>query len=625
MKVTPGRQRLFLIAGSLLFTAAFFVTWGMAQTGHRIYLPLIARRDPPPVILITEVLYDPAGDEPAGEWVELYNPRSTDLDLSAYKIGDAESAGKAEGMYQFPPGTHLPPQTALVIADNAAVFYQVYGFWPDYEFTESDPFVPTMSKYLWWAGGNLNLSNAGDEVLLLDTDNRIADALSWGNSTVVFDPPAPASGDGISLERYPALQDSDSSADWRAQAFPNPGQVDPRYPTPTPRPTSTATPAVGRIYLSEALIHPLANEPAAEWIELYNPETYPVTLGGLKIGDEETRGGGEGMYVFPSGAQIAPGQALIVAVQGAVFSSTWGFAPDYELNDTLSGIPTLEKDSAWATGSLNLSNGGDEILLLDRDDTLLDALSWGNSAFAFNPAAPAPDAGESLERYPPAVDTDTAADWRLREIPDPGRVDLTPPTATPVPSETPTPTATPLPADHLLISEVLYDAAGAEPAGEWIELHNPTTATIALDGYKIGDEETPGGAEGMYAFPISATLAAGDFLLIANDGAVFSATWGFAPDYELNGSLPGVPDLNRYTAWSGGSIQLGNSGDEVLLLGPDDGVVDALSWGTSSVFLSPPAPDVPEGHSLERYPPWMDSDSASDWRDQSAPSPANGL
>ncbi len=633
----PGRRRAIFVAGSLMLTAAFFVSWAGAQGGRRVYLPLVVRRDPPPPLLITEVLFDPAGDEPGGEWVELYNPRGAPLDLSLYKLGDAEAAGKGEGMYQFPPGAQLPAHSAVVIANNAAVFHAAYGFWPEYEFNESDPFVPTLPKYLWWASRSINLSNSGDEVLLLDGEDRVADALSWGSSSVFLDPAAAPPPEGSSLERYPALQDADSAADWRAQPQPNPGAVDPRFPTATPAPVD------GGLLLSEVMPHPAEGEPAAEWVELYNPETFTVTLGGLKIGDEEHAGGGEGMYLFPAGARIGPGQALVVAVQGAVFSSTWGFAPDYELVDSLSAVPDLAKYTAWAGGSLNLSNSGDEVLLLGRDDALLDALSWGNSDFAFAPALPSPAAGESLERYPPSADTDRAADWRVQASPAPGRVDTTPPTATPSPTATatatplpsgtpsptatatstatPPPTATPSPAGHVLISQVLYDPLGAEPDGEWIELHNPLTVSLPLGGYKVGDEETPGGSEGMFAFPLTATIPAGGFVLIASRGDVFSSTWGFAPDYELTDSLPGVPELQKYTPWSGGGLYLGNSGDEVLLLGPDDSLVDALSWGASTFAFDPPAPDVPAGHSLERVPPWADSDTAADWRDQSAPQP----
>jgi len=42
-------------------------------------------------LVISEVLYDPAGVEPDAEWIEIYNPGSVPLSLSGYKIGDEET------------------------------------------------------------------------------------------------------------------------------------------------------------------------------------------------------------------------------------------------------------------------------------------------------------------------------------------------------------------------------------------------------------------------------------------------------------------------------------------------------------------------------------------------------
>jgi hypothetical protein len=59
-----------------------------------------------------------------------------------------------------------------------------------------------------------------------------------------------------------------------------------------------------------------------------------------------------------------------------------------------------------------MSNTNDQALILDGNDTLVDAASWGGT-FAFNPglAQPVLD-GQSYERINVYVDTDTAADWQ---------------------------------------------------------------------------------------------------------------------------------------------------------------------------------------------------------------------
>lgn len=589
-------------------------------------------------LLISEVIYDPTGDEPGAEWIELYNATGQPLALGSFKIGDEEATGESEGMYQFPPGT-LAPGTVIVIANRASDFQLTYGFSPNYELTDTDPDVPNMIKYTAWAGGSMSLTNTGDEVLLLDHYDTVVDALSWGSSTFAFDPSAPLVAQGTSLERRPPYADTNTATDWEPQPSPTPGAVDLSTPTPTPTLTLTPTPFGGGLLISEVLFNPTGTEPNAEWIELYNDTGTPLILSGFKVGDEETPGEGEGMYQFPPGATAEPGAVIVIANRASDFTPG---QPDYELTDTDPDVPDLIKYTVWASGSANLADSGDEILLLDYNDTLIDAVSWGNSSFAFDPPVPTVVEGHSIERVPANEDTDTAADWQDQPTPDPGSVNLTPPTPTPTltltPSPTPTPTSTsmstptptytptptPTPFDGLLlISEVLYDSTGTEPAAEWIEIYNASGQTIDLSAFKIGDEETQGNNEGMFQFPPGSTLADGEVIVIANQADVFTATYGFLPNYELVETDPTVPNMIEYTAWGSGNINLANTGDEVLLLDGGNYLVDAVSWDTSTWAFDPPVADVPEGHSIERVPANVDTDTNVDWVDQAVPDPGN--
>ncbi len=201
-------------------------------------------------MVISEVLYDPTTAEPDGEWVELYNMSGLTIDLSVYKVGDEETSGGGEGMFQFPAGASIAPGQVIVIAENAAAFATNYGFSPDYEFTANDAGVPDMVKYTAWAGGNIGLGNSGDEILLLDGTDTLVDSVSWGSSNWAFNPDAPDVAAGHSLERNPADADTDTAVDWLNQSVPAPGSVvlsgptpTPILPTFTPPPGPTATPA----------------------------------------------------------------------------------------------------------------------------------------------------------------------------------------------------------------------------------------------------------------------------------------------------------------------------------------------------------------------------------------------
>jgi len=114
------------------------------------FFPLLLNTWPTPQparLLISEVVYDPDGLEPAGEWIEIYNAGGSPVDLDAHKLGDEETQGEQEGLYAFPPGAQLQPGEVAVVAGQAAVFLARYGQPPDFELRESDPLVPDMVRY----------------------------------------------------------------------------------------------------------------------------------------------------------------------------------------------------------------------------------------------------------------------------------------------------------------------------------------------------------------------------------------------------------------------------------------------------------------------------------------------
>lgn len=199
-----------------------------AGTRLAVHLPLVLRGytapQPADHLLVSEVLYAGANDS---EWVEILNPTSTPLDLSAWHVGDAEGPDVFEGMYQFPAGTVLGPGQVLVVAASAEVFRQEYGALPDFEFYATDATVPTLQPAPLWGTGEWHLRNDGDQVLLLDGAYRVVDVLVYGDA--VYPGVVPHPGVAFythSLERYPPLFDTDDcSLDFRDWPFPNPGSL----------------------------------------------------------------------------------------------------------------------------------------------------------------------------------------------------------------------------------------------------------------------------------------------------------------------------------------------------------------------------------------------------------------
>ena len=189
----------------------------------RSYLPVVYGKAPAGPVLISEMLYDPGSKDETLEWIEVYNAGSQPFDLTGWHLGDEETPGSAEGLYQFPSGAILAPGDWLVIASQGSAFYQRYGFLPDFEWIDSHPETPDLLRCKAWSSGGLGLNDDGDEVLLLDRFYRLVDAVSWGISTWAFAPAALDVPSGQSLTRITSSLDTDSAADWKARRSPTPG------------------------------------------------------------------------------------------------------------------------------------------------------------------------------------------------------------------------------------------------------------------------------------------------------------------------------------------------------------------------------------------------------------------
>jgi uncharacterized repeat protein (TIGR01451 family) len=165
----------------------------------------------------------------------------------------------------------------------------------------------------------------------------------------------------------------------------------------------------------------------------------------------------------------------------------------------------------------------------------------------------------------------------------------------------------------LLISEVLYDPSGSEPGAEFIEIVNASPISQSLAIYKIGDEETYDGTEGMRQFP-GGTIAAGEVIVWANNADTFSSTYGFLPDYAQNDGGHPVSETNAYSPWSNAALSMANGGDEVLVLDGSDTVIDVATYGSGSWPGVSNNLTANDGESLERVPAdWDTNDMTTDF------------
>ncbi len=180
------------------------------------------------------------------------------------------------------------------------------------------------------------------------------------------------------------------------------------------------------------------------------------------------------------------------------------------------------------------------------------------------------------------------------------------------------------PATYVLISEVLYNPAGLDDK-EFIELVNPTNATIDLSNYSLGDAVNPTDFEDVRRFPPGTTIAPGGTIVVATAATAFFAEHGVNPDFEILSTDTAVPNLIDDLNWGDPAtfLQLGNSGDEVILRNPADQVVDVVTYGTGSYpGVVACATVTTLNASLERFPFDRDTDDCTvDFREWAFPNP----
>jgi hypothetical protein len=147
-----------------------------------------------------------------------------------------------------------------------------------------------------------------------------------------------------------------------------------------------ATQSRGAVLVTEFMPNPAGTDTEREWMEIYNSGPDAVDLTNWKVGDEEAvpnpTAGGEGMFTFPAGTTMQPGDVLVIAVQAGGFEDLYGFKPDFEFNtDTDPAVPQMTKYTSWGTGSFSLGNDLDHALVVDPTDTIVSLMATGTRGF----------------------------------------------------------------------------------------------------------------------------------------------------------------------------------------------------------------------------------------------------
>ncbi len=360
-------------------------------------------------IWLSELLIDPnAVPDAAGEWIELYNSGPNPVNLREWTLADLD-----KDAHPISTDLWIHPGTFLLLGRN-----------PDPNLNGG------VSLHYTYSG--LALANSQDELLLIAPDGTTVDQLAWGGDSPLK--PIP----GASLVRtqfHPQAPWVHASSPWPGSAgdlgspgapyqpptsTPAPTSTPSPTPTPTPSatppppaspttpsPTPTSTPTPIQTPPSTPVPSPSASAtptssplpgrwPVApsrsplrieavhfrgsleEYVVLANIGAVPRDLTGWRIGDAQVPGAREGIYALPDGWVLAPGGRLVLARRGDAFHARWGQPPDLQFEASDSPVPVLARVGALATGTWALNDSGDEVLLLDPQGRLADAVAYGD-------------------------------------------------------------------------------------------------------------------------------------------------------------------------------------------------------------------------------------------------------
>ena len=256
-------------------------------------------------VVFHEIMFNPGA--PGGEYIELFNrATNTTFGLSGWMVNGLD--------YTFPSGAVLPPQKYLVLAKSSVVFASTYS--------ALVPVFGTFTGSLQSDGETLSLIKPGATPEL----DMVVDRIHY--EAVPPWPTTPATQPGTALQLVDAAQDNGRVANWTFSAVT-------RGTPGTTNSVRAALPEFPTLWLNEVqaenLTGPTDNFGTREpWLELYNSGPNTISLNGYYLG---TNYSSPTQWAFPAGTTIAPGQFLVVWLDGQPAQTAGGVLhPSFRLN-----------------------------------------------------------------------------------------------------------------------------------------------------------------------------------------------------------------------------------------------------------------------------------------------------
>ncbi len=509
-------------------------------------------------VVITEIMYNsPEAGTDSLEFIELFNPTASSIDLSA-------CAFTSGIVYTFPSGTTIGAGQYLVLAGNAVAFANVYGF---------APFAD------WGAGA---LSNNGATLTLLDALGNIIDQ-------VPFDDVAPwvtaPDGFGPSLTLCSPSADNALASNWFSAATATGDTINllPLLGTPGANDPLVTCPVIP--VLSFAAATATVSETAGSYtvsVSLTNPDTDTTRVNVSLFAAGSTAVDGQDFnftpttLVFPpnvAGAQTFslslvndiqfendetivlflnnPTNSAVLDIDTLTITLTSEDVTSSPVVGFVGSAVTVDENVGTVALQLSLTNPSNnatsvDVVLSGGTATNGQDFNYATTTVTF----PANTTGPLSVSLPIVDDAQT-------ELSETVVLQLSNPTNNAVlVNDLFTVTLNPSDfagAQGMVITEIFYDMPGAgNDSLEFVELYNNTPFPIDLNGsvFTLGFAHT---------FTTTTVVQPGEYLTLARFAPFFAGVFGFTP-----------------IQWNTGALT--NTGEPIVLRDAQGNVVDSVDF-----------------------------------------------
>ena len=303
-----------------------------------------------PPLLITQVqtrgcasAATPCIEDDSKEFVQVYNPSSSSLQVSGWKLRYYNSTGTASELISF-SGT-FAPHTYSLFAHSGT-----YDDSADLHFA-----IGSTANKIYKTVGH---------VAIIDSSDNIVDLVGWGSGAgraLVAPASAPELGKLLSrktgLTTGEFLHSGNNASDFMTTAAAQPEAggftlpvetpADPQPDTPTP---STLT--CEGVIISELLPNPAGSDGGQEFIELHNPTNEAIGLDGCSL---QSSASSAKSYVFNQ-TMMQPGEYRAfgdnltgISLPNSTGGTVWLLSPTDELQAIIYPAD-MEDDTSWALG-----------------------------------------------------------------------------------------------------------------------------------------------------------------------------------------------------------------------------------------------------------------------------------